>query len=365
MDKDISSKLNIEGRLHKLRNRLESSGCEALLVTSLTNIFYLSGFTGSAGLLWVDKSKALLMVDGRYGEQALEEVIKSGAMVEVQMVGSKQVEKLKALSSNTKKVGLEALSVTWSRKRNLTTAFENSEVIFTEGVIEDLRQIKDEGELALMKTAASIADRALAEVWPMLEEGSTEKEISKALDETMIKFGASGTAFETIVAAGPNSSRPHATPGDRSLLHGDLVVCDFGAMYEGYRSDMTRSKRVGGTGSGKPAEMLEVVLAAQEAGLNKVCEGVPNAEVDAACREVLAEAGLAEAFTHGTGHGVGLDIHEAPSVSGATTDTLRSGQVVTVEPGVYLAGVGGVRWEDTVFVTESGCDILTQSPKTI
>ena len=363
MVNNFNTDFDMKGRLSRLVEKFESAGCEALLVTSLTNIYYLSGFTGSAGLLWIEKDKALLLVDGRYGEQAVEEVEKSGAQIE--MVGSLQSEKLKTISKMTNRVGLEAQSVTWARMKNLEKIFENSELVFTEGLVEDLRQIKDKGEIALMKTAAEIADKALASIWPILETGVTEKEVSTALDEMMIKHGAEGTAFETIIAAGPNSARPHARPGDRILSEGDLVVCDMGALYKSYRSDMTRSTRIGGTGTGKPAEMLEVVLEAQKAGLETVKEGVPNADVDAACREVLKEAGLAEAFTHGTGHGVGLDIHEAPTLSGLTTDTLRSGQVVTVEPGVYLPDVGGVRWEDTVIVTEQGCEFLTHSPKII
>ena len=363
MTNNFNLDFDMKGRLSRLAEKFESAGCEALLVTSLTNIYYLSGFTGSAGLLWIDAEKALLLVDGRYGDQAVEEVEKSGAQIEVEMVGAKQSERLKTISRMTKSVGLEAQSVTWARMKSLEKVFESSELIFTEGLVEDLRQIKDKGEIALMKTAAEIADKALASIWPMLETGVSEKEVSTALDEMMVKQGAEGTAFETIIAAGPNSARPHARPGDRILSEGDLVVCDMGALYKSYRSDMTRSTRIGGTGTGRQAEMLEVVLEAQKAGLEKVKEGVPNADVDSACREVLKEAGLAEAFTHGTGHGVGLDIHEAPTLSGLATDTLRAGQVVTVEPGVYLPDVGGVRWEDTVIVTEQGCEFLTHSPK--
>ena len=363
--KKVNVDFDMQGRLSRLIEKFSSAGCESLLVTSLTNIYYLSGFTGSAGLLWVDSKKALLLVDGRYGEQAIEEVEKSGAQIEVEMVGSKQSERLKTIARETRTVGLEAQSVSWSKMKQLEKTLENSDLVFTEGFVEDLRQIKDKGEIALMKTAAEIADKALSEIWSMFEEGITEKEIATSLDETMVKLGADGTAFETIIATGSNSARPHARPGDRVLSEGDLVVCDMGAIYKGYRSDMTRSTRIGGTGTGKPAEMLEIVLEAQKAGLATVKEGIKNAEVDSACREVLKQAGMEEAFTHGTGHGVGLDIHEAPTLSGISTDTLRSGQVVTVEPGVYLPEIGGVRWEDTVIVNEDGCELLTHSPKVI
>jgi len=175
--------------------------------------------------------------------------------------------------------------------------------------------------------------------------------------------GATDRAFETIVAGGPNSALPHARPGPRPLSDGDLVVCDFGAVVDGYRSDMTRSMRIGGTGTGPEADMLAAVLEAQVAGLAAVADGVPVAEVDAACRAVLADADLDDAFTHGTGHGVGLDIHEGPGLSSLATGSLASGQVVTVEPGAYVAGLGGVRWEDTVLVTDDGHRPLTGAPK--
>ena len=220
MTNNFSTDFDMTGRLSKLVEKVETADCEALLVTSLTNIYYLSGFTGSAGLLWIDADRALLLVDGRYGEQAAEEVEKSGAQIEVEMVGSKQSEKLKTISKTTNRIGLEAQSVTWAKMKNLEKIFENSELVFTEGLVEDLRQIKDKGEIALMKTAAEIADKALASIWPMLETGVTEKEVSTALDEMMVKNGAEGTAFETIIAAGPNSARPHARPGDRILSEG-------------------------------------------------------------------------------------------------------------------------------------------------
>ena len=162
MVNNFNTDFDMKGRLSRLVEKFESAGCEALLVTSLTNIYYLSGFTGSAGLLWIEKDKALLLVDGRYGEQAVEEVEKSGAQIEVEMVGSLQSEKLKTISKMTNRVGLEAQSVTWARMKNLEKIFENSELVFTEGLVEDLRQIKDKGEIALMKTAAEIADKALA-----------------------------------------------------------------------------------------------------------------------------------------------------------------------------------------------------------
>jgi Xaa-Pro aminopeptidase len=234
-----------------------------------------------------------------------------------------------------------------------------------------LRVHKSQAELARLAAAAAVADGALATVEAGLAGASgcadlpTEAGLALALDTEMRRLGADAPAFATIVASGPSGAEPHHRPGDRRLAPGDLVVVDFGAVVEGYCSDMTRVLVVGGP-DGVPAELRRaaaVVLAAQDAGLSAVGDGVPAAEVDRACREVVEAAGLGDLFVHGTGHGVGLDIHEAPSVARTSADILSCGQVVTVEPGVYIPGLGGVRTEDTVVVTEAGCQILTLTPK--
>jgi Xaa-Pro aminopeptidase/Xaa-Pro dipeptidase len=216
-----------------------------------------------------------------------------------------------------------------------------------------------------MARAASIADAALAEVLPLLGERRREDEVALALDTAMRRLGAEDRAFETIVASGPNAAKPHARPTQRRIAAGDPVVVDFGAIFSGYRSDMTRTFCVGGEPSGTLARVFEVVGEAQAAGVAVVRAGVSAADVDRACRDLIADAGWKDAFEHGTGHGVGLDIHEAPAVGPGSTAILAAGVVVTVEPGVYLAGIGGVRVEDTVVVTEDGCHTLTRFPKDI
>ena len=354
--------MRVAERLDRLRARLADAQIGALLVTDTTNVRYLTGFTGSAGSLWVDGSRAVLVTDGRYRDQAPDQVATAGVDAEVVVIGSGRPSPFRALSADVGRVGLEAGSIAWAEQRRLAHALD-AEVAPTDGFVEALREVKDEGEVARISVAAAVADAALAVVGPTIGPGVTEAEVAAALDHAMRLGGATDRAFETIVAGGPNSALPHARPGPRPLADGDLVVCDFGAVVDGYRSDMTRSMRVGGTGTGREAEMLAAVLAAQGAGLATVASGVPAAEVDAACRAVLADAGLADAFTHGTGHGVGLDIHEGPGLSSSATDDLASGQVVTVEPGVYVAGLGGVRWEDTVLVTDDGHRPLTWSPK--
>jgi Xaa-Pro aminopeptidase len=263
------------------------------------------------------------------------------------------------------RVGLEAAHVTWADQRALAAdVFAGAELVPTVGVVERMRQVKDEAEVARIQAAAAIADAALARVAPLLLDRPTEAEFGLALDSEIRRLGASGTSFDTIVGSGPNGAKPHHQPAARRIESGDLVVLDFGALVDGYCSDMTRTVAVG-----EPREqalstrMWDVVRAAQQAGVDAVGPGVRCPEIDRACREVIDQAGWAAAFVHPTGHGVGLDIHEAPAVGAASADTLEVGNVVTVEPGVYLPEHGGVRIEDTVVVTDDGCRPLTSSPK--
>ena len=232
----------------------------------------------------------------------------------------------------------------------------------TNGLIEKLRLTKDVGEVARIELAASIADAALAELWPRMAGGVTEREFGLDLDMAMRRLGADDVSFETIIASGPNGAKPHARPSGRVIGDGDLVVVDFGALVDGYHSDMTRTAAVGSI-SDTQQRMLDVVGAAQAAGVDAITPGVEGREVDAACRATIEDAGWGDAFLHSTGHGVGLDIHEDPRVASTTETALSPGQVVTVEPGVYLADHGGVRIEDTMLVTAHGARHLTHAPK--
>ena len=366
----MSSSQDVPARLGRLRDALGAAGADALLVTARANVRYLSGFTGSAGALLVAPGQAVLVTDGRYRTQAGEQVATAGLgdAVEVVIGGldaqrDAVVEVLRACE--VERLGLEADHITWSGSRRWERDVAPVEVVSTSGAVEALRQVKDPGELASMARAAAIADEALAAVVGMLRSGSREAEVALALDGAMRRLGAEDRAFETIVASGPNAAKPHARPTARTIEHGDPVVIDFGAVYEGYRSDMTRTFCVGGAPSAPMARVFDVVGAAQAAGVAAVRAGVEAQTVDRACRDVVADAGWAAQFEHGTGHGVGLDIHEAPGVGPGSTAILGAGVVVTVEPGVYLAGIGGVRVEDTVVVTEDGCRPLTTFPKDI
>jgi Xaa-Pro aminopeptidase len=359
----------IAGRLDRLRPALVDARCDGLVVTSLTNVRYLTGFTGSAGMLLVLPAEAILVTDGRYGTQAPEQLAANGvdARVEVAAAPAQRDVAVAAVEvAGVRRLGLEAHHVSWARQRALGGEwFPELELVPTEGVVEQLRRVKDPGELARIAEAARIADEALAAVLAELGGGPTEREFGRLLDFEMRRRGASGPSFETIVAAGPNAAKPHHRPSDRPIGPGELVVLDFGATYDGYRSDMTRTVCVGEPPGPELARVYQVVAESQAAGVEAVAAGVPAADVDLACRRVIADAGWAEQFVHGTGHGVGLDIHEAPSVAATSTETLRAGYVVTVEPGIYLPDVGGVRIEDTLVVTEMGSDRLTATPRAL
>jgi Xaa-Pro aminopeptidase len=363
--------MDVAGRLERLGAALDGTEprCDAVVVTHLTNVRYLTGFTGSAALLVVGREgPAALVTDGRYEEQAAGELAAAGAQVEVH-VGrtlARQQELVVDRVGAAATVGLEADHVSWTDQRRYAASwFPEATLAPTTGLVEALRRSKDPGEVARIEAACAIADAALAEVLEQLDAGPTEAAFARALDDRMRDLGADGLSFETIVASGPNGSRPHHRPGPRPVERGDLVVVDFGALVDGYHSDMTRTVAVGGPDALDPEQrrMVAVVAEAQAAGVAAVGPGVPAKAVDEACRTVIADAGWAEAFVHGAGHGVGLDIHEDPRV-GATADaTLAPGHVVTVEPGVYLPGQGGVRIEDTVVVTTEGRRTLTRAPK--
>jgi Xaa-Pro aminopeptidase len=355
--------MDVAGRAGRLRARFEEAGCDALLVTRLANIRYLTGFTGSAARLLVLPDELVFVTDGRYRDQAGEQLAAAGVEARIEVSGTEQLAILATAARGSRRVGLESEDVTWSAQRTYAAkGFVDAELVPTEGLVEGLRLVKDDGEIARIEAAAAIADAALAAVRPRLGEGLTEREFQLELDHTMRTLGADDVSFETIVGSGPNGAKPHARPTPRRIVDGDLVVLDFGALLDGYHSDISRTVCVG-TPSPTQARMLEVVAASQAAGVDAVASGASAAAVDQVCRDVIAEAGWADAFIHGTGHGVGLDIHEAPRVAATSTATLAPGHVVTVEPGVYLPEHGGVRIEDTLVVTASGNRRLTNAPK--
>ena len=357
--------LDVAGRIGRLRDLFPEAGIDALFVTRLVNIRYLTGFTGSAALLLVGPDEVLFVSDGRYKDQSADQLAAAGVEARIEISGNEQKKIVHdtAQAKRYGRVGLEAHGVTWSQQRSFAGEwFPDAELVPTEGLIEGLRRVKDAGEVARIHAACSIADAAFSNVAGRLRDRPTELEFGLDLEFEMRRLGASAMSFEPIVAAGPNGAKPHARPSERRIEPGELLVLDFGCIVDGYCSDMTRTVSVGDPGP-EARRMYDVVLESQRAGREAVRQGVEAAAVDKACRDVIAEAGWADAFLHGTGHGVGLEIHEDPRVSATGRGTLAAGYVVTVEPGVYLTGIGGVRIEDTVVVTPDGCEILTASPK--
>jgi Xaa-Pro aminopeptidase len=357
--------MDVASRVPRLRAAFDDAGIGALVVSRLPNVRYLTGFTGSAGLLVVLPNDAVLVTDGRYTEQAGEQVAASGAPVRV---GSGTTETARreiviAATHACSHIGLEANGVTWAEQRNYASHwFPDAELLATHGIVEGLRMVKDEGEVARIRAACAIADDALAELLPSLADGPTEREFALRLEFAMRERGASGNSFDPIVASGPNGAKPHHRPSDRAIERDELVVIDFGCIVDGYCSDMTRTVSVEDPGP-DARRIWDTVLESQQAGRDAVRAGAVASDVDKACRDVIAAAGWADRFVHGTGHGVGVEIHEDPRVAATVAATLAAGHVVTVEPGVYLPGVGGVRIEDTVVVTDEGSDPLTEFPK--
>ena len=356
--------MDVGARSGRVRDGFAAAGVDALLVTRLPNVRYLTGFTGSAGIVALTPEDLLLVTDGRYAEQSRAQLDAAGVAGRV-VVGATMAEQLVALAaavSACPRLGLEADGVTWGQQRDYLTRFPDHELVATHDLVEAVRRVKEPAEVARIRAACAMADDALGELLPTLADGPTERDFALALEFGMRRRGATKVSFDPIVAAGPNGALPHARPSDRPIGRGELVVIDFGCIVDGYCSDMTRTVSVGDPGP-EATHLWETVLASQVAGRAAVAAGVECAAVDGASRDVIDAAGFGDLFVHGTGHGVGLEIHEAPRVARTTTGTLAPGYVVTVEPGVYLPGVGGVRIEDTLVVTTDGAVALTEFPK--
>ncbi len=333
-----------------------------LIVSTPSNIRWLTGFGGSLGWVVVGPDRFALVTDGRYADRAAADLSAAGLEADV-IVGTTRPqlrEHLVAAAGDGRPVLAEAGHLTHAAWLDLATSLELEPDSAT---ITGLRRVKDRGEVARMARAAEIADAALVDVAPMLGERPTEADVRDELEHTMRRLGADGPSYDTIVASGPdNAARPHHQTGRRTIVEGDTVIIDVGALVDGYHSDMTRTFVVGEP-TAEQQEIYELVRAAQQAGLDAVAAGARTRDVDAACRDLLAAAGYGDWFVHGTGHGVGLDIHEDPFSNTVSDAELVVGDVVTVEPGLYRGGFGGVRIEDLVTVTADGCRRLTHLSK--
>lgn len=346
-------------RIDRLHTLLTQHQLDALLIHKPENRTYLTGFTGSAGVALITGSDALLLVDFRYVEQAAAEA--SGwEVVKVSRQATETVVEI-ARGRELRRIGFESDGLTYKQHSDLAKALQPSELVPVDG-LDRLRWVKDTEEIAHIRKAAAIADAAFAHVQSVLRPGVRERDVAVELEFFMRRHGADKEAFETIVASGVRSSLPHGRVSDKVLGSGEFVTLDFGAVVRGYHSDCTRTV-VLGEASPRHREIYELVLTAQQRALAGLRPGLTTKDADALARQVITDAGYGDQFGHGLGHGVGLAIHEGPALSPREDATLEAGMVVTVEPGVYLPGWGGVRIEDLVVITPDGCEILTRAPK--
>ena len=345
-------------RLTKLREKMQLESLDAFIIASTENRRYLSGFTGTSAMLVVLLNKAYLLTDFRYIEQATTQATE----FEIVDSGSDFFQSVKDLAQDAKRIGFEEDYTTYDMYLKLKEALSKGELVEQAKVLTGLRSIKDSKELDKLRQAVRIADEAFTHIIKFVKPGMTEEEVSLELEFNMRKAGASGGSFDFIVASGWRSAMPHGVASSKTLQRGEIVTLDFGAVYQGYCSDITRTFALG-EADDKQREIYEIVLKAQLAGIAAIKPGLKGKEVDAVSRKIIDDAGYSKNFGHGLGHAVGLAIHESPRLSLREEQVIEPGMVLTVEPGIYLPDWGGVRIEDMIVVTENGCEVLTQAPK--
>lgn len=347
-------------RTAHLRTLVQEQGLDAFLVTSLPNVRYLSGFSGSNGLCVITASEAYFVTDVRYALQSKEDV--RGFRRVVTMVGLFETASRRRLLSGCRKVGFESHHVSHSQYRAIRKLFPRVSWKPVSELVEGLALVKDREEIACIARAAGISDRVFRDIVSVVRPGIREIEIAAEISYLHKSYGAERDAFDPIVASGERGALPHAGAGLKKIRKGDLVTLDFGCTVNGYASDLTRTIAVGRV-SGKGREIYQVVLRAQEEAIGAARAGLLAKDLDAVARRSIASAGLGRYFSHSLGHGLGLRIHERPRISALSKERLMSGSVVTIEPGVYIPGFGGVRIEDDVVLRKNGCRVLTSASK--
>jgi Xaa-Pro aminopeptidase len=352
-------------RINALRSSLIDKKLDAFLISQPENRRYMSGFTGSAGFLFITSDKAILATDFRYTEQAGRQSRDFGI---IQISGAMNTWLPDILRNlQCKSIGFEADDLTVSAHRRLletASQVDNIDVDFiaTQGFVEPLRQLKEGSEVTDLQASIDASDAAMNAITAILKPGMTEKEVGWKLEQSMRDFGAEGPSFETIVASGPNAALPHHRPSDRDIRVGEPIVIDMGALVNGYCSDLTRTVILGDPDD-KFSEIYDIVLTAQLAAINTVVEGMTGGEVDALSRNIIEQAGYGDKFGHALGHGVGLAVHEAPRVGKGVEDQIKDGMVFTIEPGIYISGWGGVRIEDIVILEQQKARVLSHANK--
>lgn len=351
----------ITERLQKLRQKLQEKELDALLVSQVENCRYLSGFTGSSGILFISSDSAVLAVSSVDFEQAKAEA----AGLEVLLLKSRQQRLAELMDGRkAKRVGFEANSLSFAEAGRLMEEAGKlrMELVPTERLVESLRIVKEKEEVSCLAKAAGIADRAFEYISKEIRPGMTEKEVAWAIEKFLRENGSESIPFEIIVASGPNAAMPHARPAERTMSAGEPVVFDLGATVSGYSSDLSRTLCIGAPGD-TFSRIYDLVLQAQRSALEGVRAGMTGEQADSLARKTIQQAGYGDAFGHGLGHGIGLAVHEEPRLGPNSTDILVEQMVFTVEPGVYLPGWGGVRIEDTVMLDQGTVRMLTKARK--
>src|SRR4030042_2415141 len=344
-------------RLTLLRESFKRKGIDGFLVTEIHNIRYLTGFTGSSAFLFITKKENIFVTDFRYQEQAEKEIL--GWNIHIARGGMIKAAKNLYRKMGIKRPGFES-SVSYEFFRRLS---ENLNLKACKGLIEKLREIKDADEINLIKEAVRRAETAFQEVRPYIREGIKEKAIACRLEEGLKKRGCRHIPFEVIVASGPNSAMPHARPTEKKLNKGDPVIIDWGGEADGYFSDMTRTLLIEGKNINKKKEIYQLVLEANNRAIAHVSPRIESSKVDCSARYVINKAGYGKFFGHGTGHGIGLQVHELPRITRNVKEVIKENMIFTIEPGIYLPRIGGVRIEDMVLVKSDGSEVLTRLPK--
>lgn len=350
----------MQARLVRLRNRMRERGLDALVVSSLPNIRYLTGFSGSNALCIVTRRKAFFLTDSRYRQQSREEVI--GYVRHVATAGLFDTTAELHLLSGYSAVGFEAHAVSYAQFRRLKRLVPGIHLKSTEDFVEDIAVCKDAGELSKISRAVRITDRVYGEVLQILTPGVSERDVAAEISYLHRKYGADGEAFEPIVAGGPRAALPHARPTARKFRRGETLVLDLGCVVEGYGSDLTRTVSIG-SAPRRARSLYAAVLSAQNAAINAARPGLRARDLDGIARSAIVSAGYGKFFTHSLGHGLGLRVHERPWIAPKSVDVLAPGNVITIEPGIYIPGYGGIRIEDDVVITRTGCRVLTKAPK--
>ena len=351
--------MNYSGRLQKLRDKLPSLECDAIVVSNLTNVRYLCGFTGSSGMLVVTRDEAHFISDFRYRAQAAQQVPREYSIV----IAEKGLWLQAAiLTESVETVGFEAEHISVATMEEIGELMPQVHLWATKRAVEDLRLIKDADEIAVIERAVKVIDETFAQILRVLDVGQTERFVALELERIMRELGASAPSFEIIVASGVRGALPHGIASEKTLERGDMITIDMGAIVDGYCSDCTRTVCLGAP-TAEQQRIYETVWDAQVAASSALKPGLSCVEADNVARAIITEAGFGDAFGHGLGHGVGLEIHEQPRLSQLGKGELQSGMIVTCEPGIYLENWGGVRIEDMLVIEENGARVLTKAHK--